>query len=180
MQRRSTRVRTEMPCALLVAGSRRGGTVLNLSATGLYVATQAAPDVGSAVTLLVTPPDAQRAVRVLVRIARHEGPADRASGDDTGGVGTDIEEAPENYYGLLADLMGRGSNGRAASSHGFAGPASAEAPKALSRFRVRIVRAAQGWQTRTVIVSAPSEGEACRAVIGAAGAGWRVDLCERG
>lgn len=117
---------------------------------------------------------------MLVRIARHEGPADRASGDDTGGVGTDIEEAPENYYGLLADLMGRGSNGRAASSHGFAGPASAEAPKALSRFRVRIVRAAQGWQTRTVIVSAPSEGEACRAVIGAAGAGWRVDLCERG
>jgi hypothetical protein len=169
-----------MPCALLVAGSRHGGTVLNLSATGLYVATQAAPDLGSAVTLLVTPPDAERAVRALVRVARRENPAARAVGDDTRGVGVDIEEAPENYYGLLAELMRQGSNGRAVSCHDFADPDSAMAPGSPPRFRVRIVCAAQGWQTRTVIMSAASEGEACHAAVGSAGAGWRVDLCERG
>ena len=168
-----------MPCALLFAGSRHGGTVVDLSATGLYVATQAAPDIGSAVTLLVTPPDAERAVRVLVRVARRENPADRASGDDSGGVGIDIEDAPENYYGLLAELMGQGRNDRAAPSHGFSDSPSAVAPEAMPRFRVRIVRAVQGWQTRTVILSATSEGEACHAAIKAAGLGWRIDFCER-
>ena len=168
-----------MSCALLVAGSRHGGTVLNLSATGLYVATQAAPDIGSAVTLVVTPPDAERAIRVSARVARREKPSDRASGDDSGGVAFDIEEAPEPYYGVLAELMGRGSSDRAVPSHGFADPPSAVAPEVSSRFRVRIVRAVQGWQTRTVIRSAPSEGEACRMAIGAAGRGWRVDCCER-
>ena len=169
-----------MPCALLFAGSRHGGTVLNLSATGLYVTTPAVPDIGSGVTLLVTPPDAKRAVRVLVRVARRENPADRASGDGTGGVGIDIEEASEHYYGLLAELMGQGSNGRTAASHDTADRSSSVTPEAMPRFRIRIVLAAQGWQTRTVIVSAPSEGEACLTAVGAAGAGWRVDFCEHG
>jgi hypothetical protein len=169
-----------MPCALLVEGSRHGGRVRDLSATGLFVETEAEPDVGTSITLVVTPPDGGRAVRVVARVARRERGTDRGLGDAMAGVGIDIEDAPEHYYGVLATLMGGAASDRAVRSNGFADPPSTVAPEVIPRFRVRIVRSTEGWQTRTVILSAPSEGEACRMAVAAAGPGWRVDLCERG
>ena len=169
-----------MPCAVLVSGSRHGGTVLNLSATGLFVESQASPEVGSAITLVVTPSDGEGAFRIVARVARLEPSTERSATQDQFGIGMDIEDAPEHYYGVLADLMGQEMGDRAIPTNGFADPPSVVAPEVMPRFRVRIVRSTRGWQTRTVILSAVSEGDACRMAIAAAGPGWRVDLCERG
>lgn len=167
MLRRATRIPVEFGCSLWVDGARYPGSVRNLSATGLFIETGVGPALNASVGLDFDGVRASGDLRLRTRVARRADPAAEAG---RSGIGLEIEDAPLEYYAVIADLMRDGAD-------------AARAPtldaEPIDAFRVQLARSDQEWQTRTQTINARTEGEACAQAVASAGPGWRVDRCER-
>ena len=163
------RYKKRVPCDLLVGGSRHPGIVLNLSRSGLFVQTSVAFQRGDWVAIDLNSERVRESIGVDAVVMWNRHVAAQLRGVRHGGIGLRIRNAVPAYYDLLSEVSGEtnpvqrpGAEARAAS----------EAP--LLAYRVR-VRLRELPRSKTLVVSAESEGEAGRLAVARAGAGdWEV------
>ena len=99
-KRRFPRIKRRLSCEVSSDGQRRVGVVLNLSAGGFFVQTQANPAVGSKVLVHLRDPS-DRIVDVPVRVASRHEIAPRLRSVARGGIGCALIAPPEEYFRLL-------------------------------------------------------------------------------
>ena len=191
--RRAERTKKRLTCTLVIEGSRLAGIVLDLSATGLFVQTSANPTPGARFGVeLEIPGEPQRSV-LAVRVARKKIAPPRLKSIVQGGLGLQIENAPEAYFSCVAQLQA--GEAAAASpavaappakpSPAFKAPPAKKSPAAprrpileKERFRVRVSQI-NGSRSRSLEVSAVSEQAALREAKATSGEGWKILSCER-
>jgi hypothetical protein len=201
--RSAERTKKRLACTLVIEGSRLAGIVLDISASGLFVQTSANPPPGAELGLEIEIPGEPRRSLLAVRVARKKIVPPRLKSVAHGGLGLQVESAPEAYFGYVAQLQcAEAAEGPPAVA---APPAKASAavtasPKKASpdrrsgarrvvpsrapaaakeeRFRVRVSQIT-GSRSRSVEVSAPSEAEARCEAMATAGEGWKILACER-
>ncbi len=200
---RAQRTKKRLACTLMIEGSRLAGIVLDLSASGLFVQTSANPAHGARVGLELDIPGESQRCPLAVRVARRKVVPPRLKSVVHGGLGLQIENAPEAYFRYLAQIQ---ADEAAAASAGAsappakaspavapppakASPARTSAPRRRpsprrpavpkkERFRVRVSQIG-GSRSRSLEVSAASEEDARREAMAASGGGWKILGCER-
>ncbi len=163
------RYKKRVPCDLLVAGSRHPGIVLNLSRSGLFVQTSAAFQRGDWVAVDLNSEIADGSIGVDAIVMWNRKVAAQLRGVRHGGIGLQIRNAGRAYYDLLSEVSGDtdpalrpGASARKAQE------------STLLEYRVR-VRLRDMPRSKTLLVSAESDGEAGRLAVAGAGAGaWEV------
>lgn len=166
-RRRSERHRRRMPCELTVNGRRHRGFVLDLSERGLYVQTRIAPRPHDAVRVQLRD-ESGRTLELETRVARRYIVPERLASVVRGGVGLEVQEAPEGFRALAAEHARRAAGGDAPQ------PAAA-APRAR-RYRVRLQKRGS-TRSRTLEVDAASSEaamQAAREEAGDAGGEWEA------
>jgi Tfp pilus assembly protein PilZ len=103
-RRQTQRSKKRISCALTVNGHRYAGMVLDVSATGVFVQTSAAPKVGSHVTLELQLSGIET-LPIRARVARRRSVPTRLKSIAHGGVGLALEGAPEEYFRLIGELQ---------------------------------------------------------------------------
>jgi Tfp pilus assembly protein PilZ len=202
-RRRADRTKKRLACTLVIGDTRLAGIVLDLSASGIFVQTSANPAPGAELGLEIEIPGEPQRPLLAVRVARRKVVPPRLKSVVHGGLGLQIESAPEAYFRYLAQLQP--DEAAAASPTVAASPAKpslgVKAPPAKlspargrgalrgtpprpaavakkERFRVRVSQIG-GSRSRSLEVSAASEEEARREAMAAAGEGWKILGCER-
>ena len=199
----ATRTKKRLTCALVIDGSRLSGIVLDLSANGVFVQTSANPPPGAELGLELEIPGEPERTLLVVRVARKKVVPLRLRSVVHGGLGLQIERAPEAYFGYVAQLQPaevaeeppavgappanaspavtvppkKASPGRRGGSRRGVPPRVPAAAK-QERFRVRVSQIS-GSRSRSLEVSAASEEEARREAMATAGEGWKILACER-
>jgi hypothetical protein len=205
-RRAATRTKKRLTCALVIDGSRVSGIVLDLSASGLFVQTSANPPPGAELGLeLEIPGEAGRSI-LAVRVARKKVVPPRLKSVVQGGLGLQIERAPEAYFGYVAQLQSGEVEPASPAAEAAAAPTAQAKPAdpraarrdAAARLRARARRAAaprppaaakqqrfrvrvsqiQGSRSRSVEVLAGSEEEARCEAMASVGEGWKILDCE--
>jgi len=157
------RIKRRMPCELLVRQHWHSGRVLDLSARGLFVQTNAKPRPRERVELRIAC-DGTEALHLFVEVARLKRVPPSLLCVAGGGIGVRIVIAPEEYFQFLCRLV----------------PPEQQAPLVFAaepgegpRFRVR-VREIGGSRSRRIEVSA-SDREAARGrALEGIGEGWKI------
>jgi hypothetical protein len=108
-----------------VNGQRYTGIVIDISATGLFVQTSAAPKPGTPVMLELQLPNGDL-LPLHANVARRRNVPAHLKSIAQGGVGLCLEGAPEAYFQLIEDLQGP----REASAPVKEKPRRKEAPQA--------------------------------------------------
>jgi hypothetical protein len=183
----------------VIEGSRLAGIVLDVSASGFFVQTSANPSPGTRLDLEIDIPGESQRSLVAVRVARRKVVPSRLKSVVHGGLGLQIESAPEPFFRYLAQLQaGEAAEASPAAAAPPAKPsppvtappakpsaahrsgARRRAPPAApeERFRVRVSQVG-GSRSRSLEVSAASAEEARREAMAAAGEGWKILGCER-
>jgi hypothetical protein len=194
---RAARTKKRLPCTLVVEDSRLAGIVLDLSASGIFVQTSANPSPGTRLDLEIEIPGESQRALLTVRVARRKVVPPRLKSVVHAGLGLQIENAPEAFFGYMAQLQAD----ETASAAPPAKPSAARSPAKTSvarksaarpsaprrrpppvvtkeRFRVRVSQVG-GSRSRSLEISAASEEEARREAMSAAGEGWKILACER-
>jgi hypothetical protein len=105
MERRRTRRNEQrLSCELLIGDRRHPGTVLDLSRTGLFVETAAAPPPGERVRVMLRLAGGGE-LELEAIIARRCAVPVRLGAALPGGVGLRIESASDDYLQLLGSTM---------------------------------------------------------------------------
>jgi len=104
-KRQMPRSKKRISCAVTVNGQRYAGMVLDVSATGVFVQTSAAPKVGSTVTLELQLSGIET-LPIRARVARRRSVPARLKSIVHGGIGLALEGAPEEYFRLIGELQG--------------------------------------------------------------------------
>lgn len=157
-----------LPCKVKLGPSQYAGLVMNLSRSGLFVETGAGAAPGEIVQVALGAPTATPDIALTTRVVwqRQVPPALRAT--LAGGIGVEIQDAPERYYSLLAAVERLSTATRK--------------PAALARFRIRVQQLGSA-RSRTLELDAESERVARRRALDLAGADWtitQVDCSTRG
>jgi PilZ domain-containing protein len=162
------RIRRRMPCELFVRDHWHSGLVLDLSARGFFVQTNAKPNPRERFELRLTC-DGSEALDLLVEVARLRKAPPTLVSAVHGGTGVRIVIAPEEYYQFLS---------RIAAPERQELLDFADEPGEAARFQVR-VREIGGPRSKRIEVSA-SDGEAARdCALAECGDGWKVlDVAE--
>jgi hypothetical protein len=101
LERRKThRSRHRLTCELVLGDRRHPGIVLDVSQTGLFVQTSAAPPPGERVRVRLQPAGGAE-LELEASIARRYAVPARLASVARGGVGLRIESAPDDYLQLL-------------------------------------------------------------------------------
>ena len=164
------RFKKRVPCDLIVAGARHPGIVLNLSRSGLYVQTSVTFHRGDWVTVDLNSEIATDAIGLDAVVMWNKKVAAQLRGVRHGGIGLQIRNAGRAYYDLLSEVAGEsGTTVRV--------DAKAAEPVEVHTepvYRVR-VRLREMPRSKTLWVSAGSEGEARSKAIARAGEGtWEI------
>jgi hypothetical protein len=165
-RRLGLRARKRLGCEIRAKTRRYFGMVLNVSAEGLYVQTNARIDPGLVVELGLSTPIDRVSFTLRGRIARaYQTPVQLAS-VAPGGVGVRLIDPPASYLeyvrGLLAGSRQRGESAPEAAplEGGFA-------------FRVEM-QTEVGGETRTLLVSCQTEAEAAELAQAELDEGWKL------
>ena len=92
-------------CAISDRGTPRTALVVNVSRSGLFMQTTVPAQMGSTFDVELNPADQQEPIRLKARVVWRKNVPARLRGVAKGGIGMQIVWAPEEYYGLLAELM---------------------------------------------------------------------------
>ena len=197
-RRRAARTKKRLACSLQIEGRHHSGVVLDVSATGLFVQTNAKPEAGTPVSLEMSMPGSQRPLFFQAVVARQVIVPPQLVAVAKGGLGLLIQNAPEDWYAFIAEVLPSPTEAASAAS---SAPAAGSEPKSaasgrsiveksnpqqsrpkrgaasLIRFRVRMSQIA-GSRSRSVIVPATSADEARNLANEEAGDGWKIIECE--
>jgi hypothetical protein len=188
-KRRAERIKRRITCELLLDGRSYRGIVLDLSATGIFVQTEATPGPGERMRVRFHTAAGDE-FEADAAVARRQVVPRELAGVVRGGLGLRIERPPESYFRLIGM---EGTSEEKARGLGMAtqivqnrpaGPAPApEAPKpppapALPEYRVRVKQTA-GPRSRTLKLGASSDADARRRALAELGSGWEILSIER-
>jgi hypothetical protein len=196
-----------MACTIVVGQRRHSGFVLDVSATGLFVQTSASPPPGSQVEVELSVPGERDPVHIRAAVARRKVVPPRLRTVAHGGVGLQIQSAPEAYFTMIAALQEMGPAAGEADPPEAAAPKQAKAkhagakgasdpagkkkarPKRPRKLPPRMapppprlsfrVRIQQGARSRRMNVVAATEEDARRQALAEAGSGWKVLGCDQ-
>ncbi len=183
MARGAKRARRRLACRLVVGRQRFSGVILDLSASGIFVQTNAKPRPGEPVSLELSLPDQRAPLRLEAQVARLKVVPPRLVAVAQGGLGLRITNAPEGYFTFLTAILpdlaaGAETDEEAAATLACeaAGPApasKAEPARATRRYRVRVSQLG-GARSRTLHVEARSAEEAAELAFETTGDGWKL------
>ncbi len=106
-RRKEARIKTRLPCQLIIAGTRYGGLVLSVSPIGCFVQTSAQPAIGNQVEARIQIPAEETPVTLLGTVASKKIVPAALRTVAQGGIGLSIQYAPEAYYSFLMTLSSR-------------------------------------------------------------------------
>ena len=99
-----------MPCRLTLGQKQYSGLVLDVSRTGLFVQTSAAPSCGAEIEVMLTRPARDSGFALTARVVWQRRVPSQLRRLVEGGVGLEIRYAPESYFTLLSEAaLGLGS-----------------------------------------------------------------------
>lgn len=197
---RLERTRKRLSCALTIEQRHYSGIVLDLSGSGLFIQTTAPAEPGTGLRIELAVPGQAEPLPIHARVARRKVVPPRLVTVAQGGLGVRIEQAPEAYYALIAELQraklpaGEAKPSRPACAPPRAKPRGGLQHKALEAarrslgapppaepsgcYRLRVGQI-HGSRSRFLEVKADSEAEARERAVAEAGKGWKVLSCER-
>ena len=105
-EQRHKRFRKRVPCQFTLKGRRFSGVVLNISAGGLYVQTNANTEAGSDIQINLTPSQlapegSSEAIPLHAKVVWRRVVPQQLRSITQGGLGLRIERASEAYYHLV-------------------------------------------------------------------------------
>ncbi len=103
-RRRTKRIKKRLACSLLIEGRHHSGVVLDVSATGLFVQTNAKPEPGTAISLEMSVPGSSRPLFFQAMVARKKIVPPQLLTVAQGGLGLLIQNAPEDWYAFIASV----------------------------------------------------------------------------
>jgi Tfp pilus assembly protein PilZ len=162
--------------------------VLDVSAGGLFVQTNASPAPGTLVRLELRVPGHPEPIEMQAQVARKRIVPPRLRTLLKGGIGLQLENPPEEFYTLVAKLQSPEAaasqtasatkpSESASESSGKAKPAEKPPKPKLTSFRVKLSQVG-GDGSRILVIRASDEDEASRRAILDLGDGWKVLSCE--
>ncbi len=101
-RRRAKRMKKRLGCSLQIDGRHHSGVVLDVSATGLFVQTNAKPDPGTPVSFQISIPGSPRPLFFQALVARQKIVPPQLLTVAQGGLGLLIQNAPEDWYAFIA------------------------------------------------------------------------------
>jgi uncharacterized protein (TIGR02266 family) len=168
------RFKKRIPCRLKTGGDSHAGMALNLSKGGLFVQTSAGPPRGAAVVVDLDVADDEETISVEARVVWRRVVASHLRTISQGGVGLQIESAPEAYYHFLSGVAGQALGARSPIDGEDAAP-EPESPSdgAGMEFRVR-VKQEGGPRSRALVLRGESEEDARTEALKVVGGGWMI------
>jgi Tfp pilus assembly protein PilZ len=166
--------------------------VLDVSAGGLFVQTNASPAPGTPVRLELRVPGLPAPIEMQAKVARKRIVPPRLRALLKGGIGIQLDNPPEEFYALVAKLqapevVGSGTSKEAKpTEEASQSPGKVPAERAakppppkpkLTSFRVKLSQVG-GEGSRILVIRASDEDEASRRAILDVGDGWKVLSCE--
>jgi hypothetical protein len=148
--------------------------VLNVSRSGLFIQTSAAPPPGSAVVIDLDVASGSEPVAIEGRVVWRRMVASHLRSITQGGVGVRIVSAPDAYYSFISSVAGDEPMPRSLADAGPTEPVlepGSESPGL--EFRVR-VKQEGGSRTRLLTIQSVSEEEARNGVLEIVGSGWVI------
>ena len=202
-RRRMPRTKMRMACTLHLEESRHSGMVLDVSAGGLFIQTNASPAPGIPVRVELRVPGLPEPIEMQATVARKRMVPPRLRALLKGGIGLQLENPPEEFYALVAKLQtpeaaapktagsettpvsetAKASKKASKRSRGAPAKRAQRAEKRplakpkLTSFRVRLSQVG-GSGSRNLVIRASGEDEARRRAILDVGDGWKVLSCE--
>jgi hypothetical protein len=182
-KRRAERIKRRITCELLLAGRSYRGIVLDLSATGIFVQTEATPGPGERMRIRFHTATGEE-FEADAAVARRQVVPRELAGVVRGGLGLRVERPPEAYFrligmeGTVEKPRGLGMETQIVQNRPAAARRAPEPPKpapapALPEFRVR-VKQTDGPRSRTLKLAAADAADARRRALRELGAGWEV------
>ena len=101
-RRRSKRIKKRLACSLQIEARHHSGVVIDVSATGLFVQTNAKPEPGTPVSLKLSIPGASQVLYFQAVVVRKKVVPPQLLTLAQGGVGLLIQNAPEDWYAYIA------------------------------------------------------------------------------
>ena len=166
------RFRRRMPCRIFHGPREHAGVVLDVSRTGLFVQTSAAPGPGEPLELKLRAPRVDQDISLRAEVVWQKKVPSQLRTLVEGGIGVRIRAADEEYFRLLAGFAQNEAPATRSPEARQKGAAAAAAPVQDS-FRVRIVQTG-GPRSRWIACRAKDAAEAKRIALGRAGDGWEV------
>jgi uncharacterized protein (TIGR02266 family) len=187
-RRRLPRSKMRIACTLQLEEARHSGMVLDVSAGGLFVQTNASPAPGTPLRLELRVPGQPQPIEMQAQVARKRIVPPRLRTLLKGGLGLQLENPPEEFYALVAKLQSpeaaasettdaTKATESASESSGKAKPAEKPPKPKLTSFRVKLSQVG-GDGSRILVIRASDEDEASRRAILDLGDGWKVLSCE--
>ena len=171
------RFKKQLPCHVKLGESEYDGTILNLSRSGLFVQTGAGVGPGETVEVALRAPLASPDLVLRSRVVWNRLAVQPVRQPMAGGIGLEIEDAPETYYSLVEAVERLCSQVPRALRWRGAGEEDPEPSLARVRFRIRLQQIG-GTRTRTLEVDAESETDARRSARNLTGADWSITQVE--
>ncbi len=109
-QRKFRRETHRVPCELRFGGTDHRGFVLDISAGGLFVQTKATAPDGTEVQLVLRSPD-RDPIHLTATVARTKTSHRAVAAVKTGGMGLQVDSAPEDFFQLGMELGAKASRG---------------------------------------------------------------------
>ncbi len=97
------RYRRRMTCDLIVEGSRHGGLITDLSASGLFVRTKHTSREGDRVRIVLH--EQEGVIEIDARVVREHRMSRHNTTGIPSGIGVSIMSAPEGYFHMLTRFM---------------------------------------------------------------------------
>jgi Tfp pilus assembly protein PilZ len=182
-RRRLPRSKLRLACTLHLEESLHSGMVLDVSAGGLFVQTNASPAPGTLLRLEVRVPGLPAPIEMQAKVARKRIVPPRLRALLKGGIGLQLDNPPEEFYALVAKLqapeIAEESKAPQPSDPAAAERAAKQPPAKpkLTSFRVKLSQVG-GEGSRILVIRASHVDEASRRAILDLGDGWKVLSCE--
>ena len=136
-RRRAERTKKRLACSLQIEGRHHSGVVLDVSATGLFVQTNAKPEAGTPVSLEMSMPGSQRPLFFQAVVARQVIVPPQLVTVAKGGLGLLIQNAPEDWYAFVADVLPSQTEAVSAAS---SAPAAGSKPESAARGKAGVAK----------------------------------------
>ena len=97
------RFKKRVPCRLRLGKTQYSGLVLDVSRTGLFIQTNAAPRSGEEVEVMLSRPLRDSGFELTAKVVWQRRVPSQLRRLVEGGVGLEIRYAPESYFALLSE-----------------------------------------------------------------------------
>jgi hypothetical protein len=183
-KRRAERIKRRVTCELMLEGRSYRGIVLDLSATGIFVQTEATPAPLARMRIRFHTASGEE-FEADAAVARRQVVPRELAGVVRGGLGLRLERPPEAYFRLIgmegiseAKPRALGMETQVVQNRPADAARAPEPPKsppapALPEYRVRVKQTA-GPRSRTLKLGAASRDDARKRALAELGQGWEV------